>query len=134
MLLCDFSGILLDEKLYKEKDKNDLVYGISCKTSAGEKPLRIRYDEIDGFIKIHNGIRYLVLFDCGWLDKICDRIKYLISEKNGITDSFNHNLARIRIYSYNSLPIEKILTFYNVIILIKSVVNKNKSNYYYNIF
>ena len=134
MLLCDFSGILLDEKLYKEKDKNDLVYGISCKTLAGEKPLRIRYDEIDGFIKIHNGIRYLVLFDCGWLDKICDRIKYLISEKNGITDSFNHNFARIRIYSYNSLPIEKILTFYNVIILIKSVVNKNKSNYYYNIF
>ena len=134
MLLCDFSGILLDEKLYKEKDKNDLVYGISCKTSAGEKPLRIRYDEIDGFIKIHNGIRYLVLFDCGWLDKICDRIKYLISEKNGITDSFNHYFARIRIYSYNSLPIEKILTFHNVIILIKSVVNKNKSNYYYNIF
>ena len=26
-------------------------------------------------------IRYLVIFDCGWFDKICDRIKYLISEK-----------------------------------------------------
>ena len=134
MLLCDFSGILLDEKLYKEKYKYDLGFGISCKTSTGEEPLRIRYDEIDGFIKIHNGIRYLVLFDCGWLDKICDRIKYLLSEKNGITDSFNHNFARIRIYSYNSLPIEKILTFHNVIILIKLVVIKNKSNYYYNIF
>ena len=33
-----------------------------------------------------------------------------------------------------SLPIEKILTFHNVIILIKSVVIKNKNDYYYNIF
>ena len=45
-----------------------------------------------------------------------------------------YNFARIRIDSYNSLPIEKILTFYNVIILIKSVVNKNKNEYFYNIF
>ena len=29
---------------------------------------------------------------------------------------------------------EKILTFHNVIILIKSVVNNDKNNYYYNIF
>ena len=29
---------------------------------------------------------------------------------------------------------EKILTSHNLIILIKSVVNKNKNNYYYNIF
>ena len=35
----------------------------------------------------------------------------------------------MRIDSYKYLPIEKILTFHNVIILIKSVVNKNK-NYY----
>ena len=33
----------------------------------------------------------------------------------------------------NSSPIEKILTFHNVVILIKSVVNENK-NHYYNIF
>ena len=28
----------------------------------------------------------------------------------------------------------KILTFHNVVVLIKSVVNKNKNKYYYNIF
>ena len=28
----------------------------------------------------------------------------------------------------------KILTFHNVVVLIKSVVNKNKYKYYYNIF
>ena len=55
-------------------------------------------------------------------------------KKGGITDSANHNFARIRNDSYDSLPTEKILTFHNVIILIKSVVNKNKSEYYYNIF
>ena len=129
----DFSGILLGEKLYKQKYENILSYDISYKTSRGATPLHIRYDQIDGFIKIHDGIRYLVLFDCGWFDKICDRIKYLISEKSGISESINSNFRRIRIDSYNSLPIEKILTFHNVIILIKPLVNKDK-NYYYNIF
>ena len=42
--------------------------------------------------------------------------------------------GRIRIDSYNSLPTQKILTCHNVIILIKSVANKNKNKYYYNIF
>ena len=67
-------------------------------------------------------------------DKICDNIKYLISEKRGIADSINHNSGEIRIDSFNYLPIEKILTFDNVIILIKSVVEKNKYNYYCNTF
>ena len=75
----DFSGILLEEKLYKEKNENILIYEISYKTSTGAKPVRIRYDKIDRFIKIHNKIRSLVLFD-EWCDKICDRIKYLVSK------------------------------------------------------
>ena len=126
-----YSGnILLDEKLYK----NILIYDISYKTFLGSKPLRIWFDKIDGFIKIYDGIRYLVLLGHNWYDEICDSIKYLISEKSGITDSINRNFARIRINSHNSLPIERILTFHNVIILFKSVVNKDKNNYYYNIF
>ena len=56
-----------------------------------------------------------------------------MSEKSGIKDSINHNFGRIRNDSYDFLPI-KILTFHNVIILIKSVINKNKNEYYYNIF
>ena len=55
-------------------------------------------------------------------------------EKSGITESINHNFGKIRIDSYNSLPIEKILVFHNVIILIMSVVSKDKSSYYHNIF
>ena len=67
-------------------------------------------------------------------NEICDKIKYLLSKKHGITNSINHNFGKIRIDSYNSLSIGKILTFHNVIILIESVVNKNENIYYYNIF
>ena len=67
-------------------------------------------------------------------NKTCDKIKYFISEKSGITDSINHNFGRTRIDWYNSLPNRKILTFHNVIILIKSVVNKNKNEFCYKIF
>ena len=96
--------------------------------------MRIRFDKIDRFIKIHDKIRHLGLFDYGYCDKSCDTIKYLLIEKSGITDSSNHNFVKIRIDSYDSLPIEKILTFHHVIILIKSVVNKIKNEYYYDIF
>ena len=47
----------------------------------GPKPLRIRFDEKDGFIKVYNGIRYLVLFGPGWYDVIYNRIRYLISKR-----------------------------------------------------
>ena len=123
--------VLLDEKIYE----NISVCDISYKTLTGPKPLRIRFDEIDGFIIILDGkTKHLILFDIGLFDKICDKIKCLISEKSGIKDSINHNFGKIKIDSYNYLPIQKILTFHNGIILIKSVVNKNKNEYYYNIF
>ena len=58
----------------------------------------------------------------------------LISLKSGITYIFSHYYAKIKVNSYGSLPIEKRLTLHNVIILIKSVQNKDKNHYYYNIF
>ena len=62
--------------------KNISVYDISYKISTGPKPLRIRFDKIDGFIRVR-GREYihLVLFDNGLFDKICHKIKFLISEK-----------------------------------------------------
>ena len=73
--------------------------------------MRTRFDEIDGFIKIHDKIWYLVLFDYGWFDKICDNAKYLISESSGITDSINDNFERSKIDSYKFLLIEKNINF-----------------------
>ena len=83
----------------------------------------IRFDKTDGFIRVcGDEFRHLVLFNSEMFDKICDKIKYLRSEKSGVTASIKHNFGEIITGSYNSLPIEKILTFHNVIILIKSVV------------
>ena len=126
----NFRNILFDEKICK----NFLIYGISChSTFMGSIPFGIRFDEIDGFIKIYDGIRYLVLFSYLY-DEICNRIKYLTSEKSGIADSIDSNFAKIRIDLYSYLPIEEILTIHNVITLIKLVINENKNKYYYNIF
>ena len=126
----NFSNNLLDKKLYE----NISVYNISYKTATGPKPLRIRFHKIDGFnISLDGKIKHLILFDYGLFDQIRDKIEYLISKKSGIKKSINHNFGKIRIHSHNSLPIKKILTFHNVH-NVKSVVNKNKSKYYYNIF
>ena len=38
---------------------------------------------------------------------------------------------KIKVDSYDSLPIGETLTFHNVIILIKSVLNKDQIHYYY---
>ena len=69
---------MLDKKLYV----NISVYEISYKTSTSPKPLRIRFDKIDGFIMVLDGkIKQLVLFDYWLFDEICNKIKYLISKK-----------------------------------------------------
>ena len=74
----DFRDILLAEKLYKEKYGNNLIYNISYKTLTGTKQLHIRFDKIDGFTKIHDKVRYLVLFDYSYCDKICYKIEYTL--------------------------------------------------------
>ena len=91
----------------------------------------IRFDKRDLFIRIYDGTRYLTLFGSEKYDAIYDRIRYLISLKSSITYVFSQYFAKIKVDSYDSLPIEKILTLYNVIIRIKSVLNKDKSHYYY---
>ena len=54
----DFNNILTHEKSHK----NILIYGISYKTLIVSKPLRIRLDKIDGFIRIYNTTKYLTFF------------------------------------------------------------------------
>ena len=93
----------------------------------GAKPLCIIFDKIDGFIRVYDGNRYLVLL--GGLDKI----RYLIEIKSGITYIASYNYAKI-FDSYDSFSLEKTLTLHNVMILVKSVFNKDKNNYYYNMY
>ena len=48
-------------------------------------------------------------------------IRYLIEVKSGITYVFPRNYAKIKVGSYDSLSLEKTLTFHNFIIHIKAV-------------
>ena len=73
MTVGDFDfDILLDEKLCENSHENIFIYDISYKNFMGAKPLRIRVDKIDGFIKIYDGTRYLVLFGPERYDAIYD--------------------------------------------------------------
>ena len=109
-----------------------MIYDISYKTLTDPKPLRIRFFKIDGIIRIYDGTRYLTLLGSEKYETIYNRIRYIISQKSGITYIFSHYFAKMKDDSYDSLPIEKRLILHNVIIHIKSVINKDKSHYYYN--
>ena len=118
----NLDNILIDEKSYE----NILVYNILYKTLIDAKLLRIRFNEIDGFIRVYDASRYLVLFGSEKYDFIYNRIRYLIGIKSGITYVISHNYAKIKV--------EKTMTFHNVLVLVNSVFNKDKNNYYFNIF
>ena len=83
--------------------------------------------------KTYHGNHYLTLFDSEKYDTIYDRIRYLISLKVASHIFFSHYFAQIKVDSYDSVPIGKSLTLHNVIIHIKSVLNKDKNHYYYNV-
>ena len=91
------------------------------KSLIGAKPLRIKFDQVDGFVKVYDGTRYLALFGGEKLDFIYNRIRYVKGAKSGITYVFSHNYSKIKVDSYDSLPLEKPLAFHNVIMHIKSV-------------
>ena len=120
----DLHNILVDEKSYE----SILVCNISYKSLIDSKPLRIRFDKIDGFIRVYDGAIYLVLFGIKKYDSIYNRIRYLISVTSGTTYIISHNYAKIKVDSYDSLPLEKRIIFHNVIILIKSVFHEGKNS------
>ena len=75
----------MDEKSHE----NILDCDISCKTLIGAKPLPIRFDKVDGFVRVYDGIRYLVLFGPEKFVVIYNRIRYLKSQKSVITCFFS---------------------------------------------
>ena len=92
--------------------------------------MRIRFDQIDGLVRIYDGITYLTLFGSEKYQALYNRIRYLISIKSGITYIFSHYFAKMKVDSYDYLSIEKILTLHNVVIHIKSVINKDKNHFF----
>ena len=117
--------LYLDNTLIQKKSpKNIWVYAILYKTLVDPKPLRMRFYKINGFIRIYDGNKYLTLPESEEHDPIYNRMRYIISLESGITYISSQNFAKIKIDSFDSLPIEKILTLHHVMIHIKSVLNK----------
>ena len=92
----------------------------------GAKPLRIRFDKEGELTIFFDRTRYLLLFGPEKYDVIYNRIRYLISQKNGITYVFFLIfMQKIKIDLFESLSLEKTLSLQNVIIILfKSVLNK----------
>ena len=65
-----------------------LIYDNSYKTLIGAKPLCIRFNKIDGFFRVHDGTRYLVLIRPEKHDAISNKIRHCTSQKSGITCYF----------------------------------------------
>ena len=86
----------IDENLFEDI----LVYNISYKNLVA-KPLPVRFDKIDGFVRVYDESRYLVLFGSEKYDSIYFRIKYLITVKSGITYTTYNNCAKIKVGSYD---------------------------------
>lgn len=72
-----------------------------------------------------------MLFGPEKYDANFSRVRYLIGVKNSVTYVISHDYAKIKVHSYDFLPLEKKLTFHNAIILIKSFLNKDRNMYYY---
>ena len=51
----------------------------------GVKPMCIRLDKVNGFVRVYDGTGYLVLFADGKYYLIYNRIRYLVGVKSGTT-------------------------------------------------
>ena len=92
--------------------------------------MHIRFDKIDGFIRIYDATRYLTLFGSEKYDAVYNKVRHLVNLKSGITYIFSDYSAQVKVDSYDFLSIGKTLTLHNVIILTESVANKDKNHYY----
>ena len=123
----------MDEKLYK----NILVYDILYKLLLGAKQLCIMFCKLNGFIRDYDWTKYfniLVFFGAEKYDAIFDRITYFKGLNSSIAYVSSFNYTNIKTDSDDDFPVQKTLTMYYVIKLIKSVLNKNHNHYYYKTF
>ena len=70
-----------------------------------------------GFIRDYGETSYLVLFGSEIYNTICNKTRCLRRLKSGISYVVSHNYAKTKIDSDNNLPLEKMLTMNNIVIL-----------------
>ena len=85
----------MDEKSHK----NILIYDILYGTLIVPKPLQIRFDKIDGFIRVFDGTRYLTLFGSENMKLFTTELD--VSLKSSIMFFYQY-FAKIKVDSYDS--------------------------------
>ena len=66
--------------------------------------LRSRMDKVNGFFRVYDGTRYLVIFEPKKHNDIFNMIRHLIGVKSGITYVISNNCSKTKIGSFNFLP------------------------------
>ena len=117
----DLNKILVCEKPYQ----NNLVYRIANNFSV---LILIKYIDI---LKSSEN-RYLELFHLEKKIKRFNRIKYLISQKNNISDVYYRNYVKIGINLNYDLLLEK-ANIRNTIIFIGRIFNNNFNNHHHGV-
>ena len=107
-------NILIDTKSFRWK-----YFKLWCctQTAYGGKSLQINFCKLDKYIKKDGGSKYTN----EKYERNFERIRYLISLKSNIWDSYFHKYRKITINSDDDLPLEKTTTMHNVVIPIISV-------------
>ena len=125
--IIKIEDFLFDNILTGKKSNRDiLVYEPSYKTLIDAKSLRMRFNKVDGFIRVYDGTRYLVLFG----------LKNMISFTMEL-DTLHMLFLIIKQKSklIHMIPcLQKKIFTLHVIKSIKSVLYKDQNHYYYNIF
>ena len=76
----------------------------------------------------------MTLFGNKTNDAIFEKVRYLTCIKSGIKYVISHYFPKMKVDSYDSLPIEKNIDLAWYLILIKSVIYKDKNHYFYKMF
>ena len=128
----DSSLLKIDKKSYK----NIGIYNIRyitikkidvCESINSVNPLYLIIGKVDGYIKENNGKKYLVFTSTNKdilakFTKLWVEIDYLIETKNGgEKGEYEKDFMKVRFESYDNLPLNKILKFHMLTVIVRSV-------------
>ena len=93
-------------------------------------------DKVDGYIEEKNGSKYLTFPSTDKNEKVLkkytelwDGIKNLIEKVNSKIDEYGKDFMKIKINSYDNLPLNKTLKIHSMTIVIRSVFQKDGKYY-----
>ena len=72
------------------KNHTKIFHDTPCRSLIGPKSLHIRFDKVDGFVRVYGRTRHLLLFGPEKYYVIYNRIRYLISQINDIISLYSN--------------------------------------------